>query len=62
MELPQPCFCGDHADIVVLGGKGEDRGKAGIEPLMQRMRQLNEWLGIEALVFAPYRPQVKPAA
>jgi capsid portal protein len=50
------------------GGFG-DAGKATdiffgneIEPLMQRMRQLNEWLGVEALVFAPYRPQEKPAA
>lgn len=45
------------------GGFG-DVGKASdiffgneIEPLMQRMRQLNEWLGLEALVFASYEPQ-----
>jgi PBSX family phage portal protein len=41
------------------GGFG-DVGKASdtffeneIEPIQQRMRQLNEWLGVEALVFAP---------
>lgn len=41
-----------------------DAGKASdiifgneIEPLMHPKRQLNEWLGVEALVFAPYRPR-----
>lgn len=34
-----------------------------IGPIQQRMRQLNEWLGVEAIVFAPYEPQgqVTPA-
>ncbi|MDK2757444.1 MAG: hypothetical protein KYX66_11960 [Blastomonas fulva] len=28
-----------------------------INPLQQRMPQLNEWLGVEALVFGPHQDQ-----
>jgi len=50
------------------GGLG-DPGKAAdafhfaeIEPLQQQMAEVNDWLGVEAVMFKPYERQAQPAA